>query len=222
MCGKSRRTHQSSFGFLLTSKSSKNKMPLTLPRKMVNAVARSNGYTQGIANALLNLGSLARDLGDPATARVRYEESLAIARSLGDTRSIGNALNNLGILYSDTERNALAQQAYEEALTIRQQLFAAHPLVMEYAVKLGGTYGNLGRNTIQGPGLVRLDMGLTRTFRVRENHSVEFRAEAFNLPNHVIPADPNVSLNSGNFGKILNYRAAYSPRVMQLALKYVF
>ena len=67
-----------------------------------------------------------------------------------------------------------------------------------------------------------VDMGLTRTFRVREGHSVEFRAEAFNAPNHVIPADPNVTLNSTNFGKILNYRAAYSPRVMQLALKYVF
>ena len=85
-----------------------------------------------------------------------------------------------------------------------------------------GTYGNLGRNSIQGPGLVRLDMGLTRTFRVRESHGIEFRAEAFNAPNHVIPADPNVTLNSVNFGKILNYRTAYSPRIMQLALKYVF
>jgi hypothetical protein len=85
-----------------------------------------------------------------------------------------------------------------------------------------GTYGNLGRNTIQGPGLVRLDLGLTRAFRVRENQTLEFRAEAFNAPNHVIPADPNVTLNSTNFGKILNYRTAYSPRIMQLAMKYVF
>jgi len=65
-------------------------------------------------------------------------------------------------------------------------------------------------------------MGLTRTFQVRENQSIEFRAEAFNAPNHVIPADPNVTLNSANFGKILNYRLGNSPRVMQLALKYVF
>ena len=85
-----------------------------------------------------------------------------------------------------------------------------------------GTYGNLGRNTIQGPGLVRLDLGLTRAFRVREKQTLEFRAEAFNAPNHVIPADPNVTLNSTNFGKILNYRTAYSPRIMQLAMKYVF
>ena len=91
-----------------------------------------------------------------------------------------------------------------------------------FAQPVLGTYGNLGRNTIQGPGLVRLDMGLTRTFRVREGQSVEFRAEAFNAPNHVIPADPNVTLNSVNFGKIQNYRVANSPRIMQLALKYVF
>jgi hypothetical protein len=85
-----------------------------------------------------------------------------------------------------------------------------------------GTYGNLGRNTIRGPGLVRLDMGLTRTFQVRENHTIEFRVEAFNAPNHVIPADPNVTLNSVNFGKIQTFRAGNTPRVMQLALKYVF
>ena len=91
-----------------------------------------------------------------------------------------------------------------------------------FAQPLLGTYGNLGRNAILGPGLVRLDMGLTRTFHVRENQSIEFRAEAFNAPNHVIPADPNVTLNSVNFGKIQNFRAGNSPRVMQLALKYVF
>ena len=91
-----------------------------------------------------------------------------------------------------------------------------------FAQPVLGTYGNLGRNTVRGPGLLRLDMGLTRTFQVRENQSIEFRAEAFNAPNHVIPADPNVTLNSANFGKILNYRLGNSPRVMQLALKYVF
>ena len=91
-----------------------------------------------------------------------------------------------------------------------------------FAQPVLGTYANLGRNTVRGPGLLRLDMGLTRTFQVRENQSIEFRAEAFNAPNHVIPADPNVTLNSANFGKILNYRLGNSPRVMQLALKYVF
>ena len=62
-------------------------------------------------------------------------------------------------------------------------------------------------------------MGLTRTFQVRENQSIEFRAEAFNLPNHLNPGNPKTTLNNQNFGKI---QSADDPRIMQLALKYVF
>jgi hypothetical protein len=82
-----------------------------------------------------------------------------------------------------------------------------------------GEYGNMGRSNIQGPGSIRIDMGLTRKFRIRESHTVEFRAEAFNLPNHLNPGNPNTTLSSPNFGRILT---AGDERIMQLALKYVF
>ena len=82
-----------------------------------------------------------------------------------------------------------------------------------------GTYGNLGSRNILGPGRVTIDMGLTRTFQIREGQSLEFRAEAFNLPNHVNLAPPNTTLTNADFGKILS---AGDPRIMQLALKYVF
>jgi hypothetical protein len=82
-----------------------------------------------------------------------------------------------------------------------------------------GTYGNAGSRSVRGPGSFRLDMGLTRSFRVREKQSVEIRAEALNLPNHVNPGNPSVSLNDPNFGRILS---AADPRIMQIALKYVF
>lgn len=62
-------------------------------------------------------------------------------------------------------------------------------------------------------------MGLTRTFRVREGKTLEFRAEAFNVPNHVNPGDPNTTLTDSNFGRILS---AADPRIMQMALKFVF
>ena len=62
-------------------------------------------------------------------------------------------------------------------------------------------------------------MGLTRKFQVREKQSVEFRVEAFNLPNHLNPGDPIAVLNNQNFGKILT---AQDPRILQFALKYVF
>ena len=44
-------------------------------------------------------------------------------------------------------------------------------------------------------------------------------AEAFNMPNHVNPNNPNVTLTDPNFGKILSTNDG---RTMQMALKYVF
>jgi hypothetical protein len=48
---------------------------------------------------------------------------------------------------------------------------------------------------------------------------VEFRAEAFNLPNHTNPNNPSTVLNSSTFGKSTS---ALDPRILQLALKYAF
>ena len=88
-----------------------------------------------------------------------------------------------------------------------------------FAQPATGTYGNLGYNNIQGPGFLRIDIGLVRTFRFRETQSIQFRVEAFNVPNHVNPGTPTTALNSNTFGRILT---GEDPRIMQLALKYVF
>jgi hypothetical protein len=84
-------------------------------------------------------------------------------------------------------------------------------------ITLSCGYGNAAE--LRGPGLINLDLGLTRRFQVREGQSIEFRAEAFNAPNHVNPMNPSSALNSQTFGKSV---AAADPRIMQLALKYVF
>ena len=81
-----------------------------------------------------------------------------------------------------------------------------------------GVWGNASKN-ITGPGSVRIDMALSRTFQVRERQSMQFRAEAFNLPNHLNPGSPITALNNPNFGKILS---ASDPRILQFALKYLF
>src|SRR5262249_20385287 len=82
-----------------------------------------------------------------------------------------------------------------------------------------GTYGTLGLNTLKGPGTLQIDMSVSRTFRLRENKSIQVRGEAFNLPNHA-NFNPAVStMNSGAFGKI---QSSLDPRIIQLALKLVF
>jgi hypothetical protein len=88
-----------------------------------------------------------------------------------------------------------------------------------------GTFGNMRRANIQGPGFWQLDMGLTRSFQVKESQKLEFRAEAFNVTNSLrrrLEQNADVSsltLNSNIFGQITR---AYDGRIMQFALKYSF
>ena len=77
----------------------------------------------------------------------------------------------------------------------------------------------MGPRNVRGPKSVRIDMGLTRAFQIREKQSVEFRAEAFNVPNLVNLGNPTLILTSPTFGQILS---ATDPRILQLALKFLF
>jgi len=82
------------------------------------------------------------------------------------------------------------------------------------------TIGNVGHNSIVGPRTWSFDIGLSRTFNVREMQRLEIRAEAFNVLNSFRPGAPTVSsLTSNTFGQI---RTSLDPRIMQFALKYVF
>ena len=103
-----------------------------------------------------------------------------------------------------------------------------------FAAAAPGTYGNLGANNLKGPGMLQLNMALSRTFSLREKKTLQLRAEAFNLPNHLNPNVPGTGspittpLNAGNFGQITsdisgnNGLNAGDYRIIQLAMKFVF
>ena len=85
-----------------------------------------------------------------------------------------------------------------------------------------GTMGNARRRFFSGPGMENLDATVSRSFLVRDDRSLEFRAEAFNLLNHgqffgASAVEGNIS--SGSFGQAVS---AVQPRLMQLALRYRF
>jgi hypothetical protein len=88
-----------------------------------------------------------------------------------------------------------------------------------FALPAAGTLGNMGRVTLVLPPQWQFDMSLARIFRVREKHSVEFRAEAYNVTNSFRVDTINTNLSSAQFGLI---RTAREPRIMQFALKYSF
>jgi hypothetical protein len=60
-----------------------------------------------------------------------------------------------------------------------------------------GTYGNLRRNTIIGPGLRDVDFALEKNFRIQEKATATFRFEVFNVLNHANFGLPNTSAMSG-------------------------
>ena len=69
-------------------------------------------------------------------------------------------------------------------------------------------FGNVGRNTMRGPGVVNLDASLFRTFKVTPRFDLQFRAEGFNVTNTPHFANPNGNVNSSNFGKVLRIQTA--------------
>ena len=77
-----------------------------------------------------------------------------------------------------------------------------------FARPTGLRFGNVGRNTMRGPGVVNTDLSLFRTFKIREKLNLQFRGEAFNLSNTPHFGNPNSNRNSSNFGKILATQTA--------------
>jgi hypothetical protein len=64
------------------------------------------------------------------------------------------------------------------------------------------TFGNVGRNILNGPGVVNLDASVFRKFRVKEGISLEFRVEGFNVSNTPHFANPNTTVGNPGFGQV--------------------
>lgn len=97
-----------------------------------------------------------------------------------------------------------------------------------------GTFGNVGRNTLISPSILGIDFSALKNFRIpgAENHTLQFRFEAFNLPNHPNWGNPDTNAgqiqrdsagnitNAGSYGVIGGTRT--NMRNLQFALKYIF
>ena len=75
-----------------------------------------------------------------------------------------------------------------------------------------GTFGNVGRDTLTGPGLTELDLALAKSTTIHERLRAQFRAEFFNVLNHSNFTTPNaVVFSSGATPKTPTVAAAESP-----------
>jgi hypothetical protein len=98
-----------------------------------------------------------------------------------------------------------------------------------------GQFGNVGRNTVEGPGIFNIDFEVHKNFKIpyKEGHVLQFRLEAFNVLNHPNWAMPNLNILSGATQVGLPATASHqgfgvstgtstSMRQVQLGLKYSF
>jgi hypothetical protein len=82
------------------------------------------------------------------------------------------------------------------------------------------TFGNVGRNTMTGPALHKVDLALEKRIPVTGEQSVFFRTEIFNLFNHTNLGTPERFVNTPQFGTII--MAATPARQIQFVLRYAF
>src|SRR6266513_2801151 len=87
-------------------------------------------------------------------------------------------------------------------------------------VSASAVYGNVGRNTLYGPGSVNMDFSLFRTFNLTERFGLEFRADAANLFNTPHFNNPTGSRSSGNFLVITG--AKHDERQFRFGLRLAF
>lgn len=89
-----------------------------------------------------------------------------------------------------------------------------------FAIPAPFTFGGAGRNIVDGPGLVNLDAGVSRRFRVSERFAVVGDVQVFNLSNTAHFDMPERYADEPSvFGRILSARP---PRQVQLGLRLVF
>jgi hypothetical protein len=74
-----------------------------------------------------------------------------------------------------------------------------------FSVPADGTYGNLGRNAVRGPGIWQADVGVGKSVSITERLSLQVRAESFNLFNRAQYGLPLADLSSiSSFGEIIS------------------
>ncbi|MBI2822121.1 MAG: TonB-dependent receptor [Acidobacteria bacterium] len=97
---------------------------------------------------------------------------------------------------------------------------------LQFELGPAGYLGNLGRNTLENPGIVALDFSISKNFSFTEERFLQFRAEMFNIANRANFGQPtstpflSPTLRNPTAGRIT--RTITTSRQIQFALKLYF
>lgn len=103
-------------------------------------------------------------------------------------------------------KNMYLKDWHETGQYLNPAAFAKVPIgaVSRVPIRPGNAAFRVGR----GPGQLNIDMGLGKSFQIRETVKLETRLDMFNALNHTNYGNPTASIDSPNFGKITSTRGA--------------
>jgi hypothetical protein len=111
----------------------------------------------------------------------------------GDTANSGTVLGENPIRANVTGQPIFPSGTRSAEKWFNTAAFAAPPAY---------TFGNVGRNSIYGPGMQTLDLAVVRDFNLTERAKFQFRGEFFNALNHTNLSTPDRFVNTPQFGTI--------------------
>jgi hypothetical protein len=129
----------------------------------------------------------------------------------GDTANAGTLLGENPIRANDTGHPVFGPGTHTTDRWFNAAAFAVPPAF---------AFGNVGRNSIYGPGMQTLDLALVREFGITERMKFQFRAEFFDALNHTNLGTPNRFVNTPQFGTITE--AATPGREIQIGARISF
>jgi len=91
-----------------------------------------------------------------------------------------------------------------------------------FPLPTGYTFGNAGKNILEGPGEKTGDISIRKLFNITERFNLEFRAEAFNAFNHAVFAQPDNYITDGPGAAGVITSTVIPQRQLQFALKLHF
>jgi len=118
-----------------------------------------------------------------------------------------------------TQRASLIGNPYLPSGRSRDEQMAGYFNTAAFTLPALGTYGNFGRNVLQGPGTYNLDFAIFKGFRFAERRELQYRWEMFNALNHANLGNPRANIGAVRPGQIDSTSAA---RIMQMGLRFVF
>lgn len=129
-----------------------------------------------------------------------------------------------------TSLNAPGSSQIADQVKANVAIFGAHPGLpyfdtSAFAPVTTARFGTSGFDSVRGPGYGNLDFAVFRTFRIREQVRMQFRAEGLNLTNHPNFSNPDSGVTDPNFGQITSVNPGsrlIAQRYFRLGLKGMF